>query len=59
MAPENKAWKDIYEFDVPVLHVQRIISPLAGREVLLDEARKLFHRFSEEDVEKAIDETKQ
>lgn len=59
MKPGNKEWKDVYEFDVPVLHVQRIISPLAGQEVLMDEARKLFHRFSEEEVGKAIDETKE
>jgi glutaredoxin len=50
MAPENKQWKDVYEFDVPVLHVQ---SPKSDDESGL---RKLFHRFSESEVEKVVDD---
>ncbi|RAO65583.1 uncharacterized protein BHQ10_001595 [Talaromyces amestolkiae] len=53
MVPENKKWKDVYEFDVPVLHVQ----PAASE----DESglRKLFHRFSESEVERVVDEVEQ
>lgn len=49
MMPENKAWKDVYEFDVPVLHVQPSSADLA-------EAKKLFHRFTEQEIETLVDE---
>jgi hypothetical protein len=49
MAPENTQWKDVYEFDVPVLHVQ---SPQRTTQ----EPRKLFHRFTEQEVEQVIDQ---
>jgi hypothetical protein len=55
MVPENKMWKDIYEFDVPVLHVQRTLSPKDHSEKP-SVPRKLFHRFTEEEVEKTLDE---
>jgi hypothetical protein len=47
MATGNKMWKDVYEFDTPVLHVQRADAA---------EPKKLFHRFSEQEVEKLVDE---
>lgn len=47
MAPGNQQWKDVYEFDVPVLHVD---TPGGS------EPRKLFHRFTEQEVEKLVDE---
>ena len=50
MVPENKKWKDVYEFDVPVLHVQPATSDEESG------LRKLFHRFSESEVEKVVDE---
>lgn len=62
MKPENKAWRDLYDFDVPVLHLQKILNRPEGRgeggrpEVLAGEANKLFHRFSEEQVEDAMRE---
>jgi glutaredoxin len=52
MAPPNKMWKDMYEIDVPVLHVQTEMTE--G----LSEAKKLFHRFTEQEVEKLIDYAK-
>lgn len=55
MIPANKAWKDVYEFDVPVLHVQSSKVQQAGS-TELSEPRKLFHRFSEQEVEKLVDE---
>lgn len=50
MATGNKMWKDIYEFDTPVLHVQRADEGDASQ------PKKLFHRFSEQDVEKMVGE---
>jgi hypothetical protein len=51
MAAGKKMWKDVYEFDTPVLHVQRV-----DQEGKLSEPKKLFHRFSEQEVEKLADE---
>jgi hypothetical protein len=50
MAPENKSWKDVYEFDVPVLHVQSALKDQ------LSDPKKLFHRFTEQEVENLVDE---
>ncbi|EQL37640.1 uncharacterized protein BDCG_17802 [Blastomyces dermatitidis ER-3] len=59
MVPQNKTWKDIYEFDVPVLHVQRVMSKSSdGRETLSD-PKKLFHRFTEQEVENTIKEVEE
>ncbi|KAJ9240585.1 hypothetical protein DTO169E5_3917 [Paecilomyces variotii] len=52
MEPGNKAWKDVYEFDVPVLHVQT--ETKANSE--LSDPKKLFHRFTEQEVEEAVNE---
>lgn len=52
MVPGNKAWKDIYEFDVPVLHIQSVRT--TGTD--LSEPKKLFHRFTEQEVENLVDE---
>ncbi|KAL4866459.1 hypothetical protein BDV12DRAFT_199173 [Aspergillus spectabilis] len=49
MVPGNKEWKDVYEFDVPVLHVQ---STTTGA---LFDPKKLFHRFTEQEVETLVD----
>jgi hypothetical protein len=49
MAPGNKQWKDVYEFDVPVLHIQ-------SQQLMPEEPRKLFHKFTEEEVEKLVNE---
>ena len=51
MATGNKMWKDVYEFDTPVLHVQRI-----DQEGDASQPKKLFHRFSEQEVETLVDE---
>ncbi|KAF7126219.1 hypothetical protein CNMCM5793_002714 [Aspergillus hiratsukae] len=50
MAPENKSWKDVYEFDVPVLHVQSALKDQ------LSDPKKLFHRFTEQEVENLVEE---
>lgn len=49
MVPGNKEWKDIYDFDVPVLHVQ---STITGS---LSDPKKLFHRWTEQEVETLVD----
>lgn len=59
MAPGNKVWKDVYEFDVPVLHVQTVEKRHAGAVEEISEPKKLFHRFTEQEVEKSIDEAEQ
>ncbi|KAJ5527523.1 hypothetical protein N7513_011682 [Penicillium frequentans] len=53
--PVNKAWKDVYDYDVPVLHVQSVNNGLP-KEAELSDARKLFHRMTEQEVEKLVDE---
>ncbi|KAJ5794065.1 hypothetical protein N7457_000664 [Penicillium paradoxum] len=55
MEPGNKRWKDVYEFDVPVLHVQPARDGLP-KEADLSDARKLFHRWTEQEVERSVDE---
>lgn len=46
--PGQQQWRDCYEFDVPVLHVD-------GKE----KQKKLFHRWSEEDVLQAMRDVKE
>lgn len=58
MKEENKKYYDMYAFDVPVLHVSRVFHTYAKRNIVSDE-RKLFHRFSEQQVEELIDEAEQ
>ncbi|MCJ1392035.1 hypothetical protein MMC18_004902 [Xylographa bjoerkii] len=60
MAKGQKEWKDMYEFDVPVVecpkvHVQRVFHTYSKPNIVT-EARKLMHRFKEEEVEALIDE---
>ena len=58
MADGQKQWRDCYEFDVPVLHVERVFHTYSKPNIKT-EAQKLMHRFSVEDVEKLIDEAEQ
>jgi len=55
MATGQHQWKNIYEFDTPVIHVQRIFHTYAKPNIVT-EARKLMHRFTEEEVEALVDE---
>ncbi|KAL3470594.1 hypothetical protein BJX99DRAFT_44436 [Aspergillus californicus] len=50
MVTANKQWKDVYEFDVPVLHVQS-----ADQAGALSDPKKLFHRWTEQEVETLVD----
>ncbi|KAK5464976.1 hypothetical protein LTS15_001539 [Exophiala xenobiotica] len=51
-ASEQKQWKNVYDYDVPVLHIDKT----STAELTLDTAKKLMHRFTVEEVEKALDE---
>ncbi|KAJ8061100.1 hypothetical protein OCU04_010174 [Sclerotinia nivalis] len=55
MEDGQKHWKDLYEFDTPVIHVSR---EDAGDEQseLASKARKLMHRFTGEEVKAKMDE---
>ncbi|CAG8416310.1 unnamed protein product [Penicillium salamii] len=55
MAPGNEAWREVYDFDVPVLHVQSVQTGLP-KQADLSDARKLFHRWTEQEVERSVDE---
>ena len=60
MSSGQETWK-IYEFDTPVIHVQRLDSPVqkGGQQPtqgIAKECGKLMHRFTEDQVEKLIDE---
>lgn len=57
-APDQKKWKDVYAYDVPVLHVERVMHTYSKPNIVT-EAQKLMHRFTAEDVEKLIDEAEQ
>jgi glutaredoxin len=58
MDPAQKQWRDVYEFDVPVLHVERVFHTY-GKPNIVSQAKKLMHRFEVQEVEKLIDETEQ
>jgi glutaredoxin len=58
IAPENQEWRNMYEFDVPVLHVERVFHTYAKPNIVT-EAQKLMHRFTVEDMETLIDMTEQ
>lgn len=52
MTPENyKTWQ-LYEFDTPVIHVEKSARPSTTAEV-----KKLMHRFKEAEVMQLMDET--
>ena len=58
MDPSQKKWREVYEFDVPVLHVERVFHTYSKPNIV-SEAKKLMHRFEVADVEKLIDEPEQ
>jgi glutaredoxin len=43
MAPDQKQWRDHYDFDVPVLHVERVFHTYS-KPNLITEPQKLMHR---------------
>ncbi|KAI9857437.1 MAG: hypothetical protein M1824_004845 [Vezdaea acicularis] len=55
MDEEAKAWRNVYEFDTPVVHFEKSSRPTDSQEIAL-KARKLMHRFSEAEVERILDQ---
>ncbi|CAI4216420.1 unnamed protein product [Parascedosporium putredinis] len=47
--PEAQAWRDLYDFDVPVIHISKSSAPQEDP-TLASKAAKLMHRFTEEEV---------
>ena len=56
-APGHGQWKSVYDYDVPVLHIDKSSQAQSdGRVTSLEAAKKLMHRFTVEEVEATIDE---
>jgi hypothetical protein len=55
MAAGQQAWRQLYEFDTPVLHVQRVTHTYAKPDVVSDPS-ELMHRFVADEVERLVDE---
>lgn len=54
MADGQEHWKNLYEFDTPVLHVQRVEYTYAKKDTI-SEAGKLMHRFTDSEVNQLLD----
>ncbi|KAF1840727.1 uncharacterized protein K460DRAFT_380525 [Cucurbitaria berberidis CBS 394.84] len=54
MEPGQEKWRGVYEFDTPVIHVDK-----AEAAETTTSSLKLMHRFKEEDVMKAMDKAEQ
>ncbi|KAF4988666.1 hypothetical protein FGRMN_9633 [Fusarium graminum] len=52
--PESKQWRDIYDFDVPVIHISKATAPEEDPS-RTGKAVKLMHRFTVEQVEAQMD----
>ncbi|KAK5737594.1 hypothetical protein LTR17_006641 [Elasticomyces elasticus] len=50
----NERWKELYEFDTPVVHIDRTSSLSKGETTA--QAKKLMHRFTEAQLQAAMDE---
>ncbi|EDU40013.1 glutaredoxin domain-containing protein [Pyrenophora tritici-repentis] len=51
MEPGQEKWKCLYEFDTPVIHIDK-----AGSGETTESSLKLMHRLKEEDVMKLMDQ---
>ena len=58
MAAGQKQWKQLYQYETPVLHIERVFHTYSKPNIVT-EAKKLWHRFSVEDIEKLVDEAEQ
>ncbi|KAL2130313.1 hypothetical protein VTI74DRAFT_6639 [Chaetomium olivicolor] len=56
--PESKAWRDLYEFDVPVIHISKAQASEEDPK-LSSKAAKLMHRFTVEEVMSKMDAVEQ
>jgi len=51
-SPGHQKWRDVYDFDVPVLHIDKGLQQ--DETTTLDAAKKLMHRFTVEEIEAAV-----
>ncbi|KAI5466658.1 hypothetical protein BGZ63DRAFT_418422 [Mariannaea sp. PMI_226] len=56
--PESKQWKDLYDFDVPVIHISKATAPEEDP-AKSGKAIKLMHRFTIEQVEDKMNKAEQ
>ncbi|KAG6363178.1 hypothetical protein INS49_008274 [Diaporthe citri] len=56
--PAAQQWKDLYDFDVPVIHVSKADSPEEDPK-LAPKASKLMHRFTPEQVKAMMDKAEE
>lgn len=57
MEPKHKPWRDFYEYDVPVLHIQKyVLSGNKPNQKVLSEATKLWHTWTAEELQQAIND---
>ncbi|RSL61797.1 hypothetical protein CEP53_004995 [Fusarium sp. AF-6] len=52
--PESKKWRDLYDFDVPVIHISKATAPEEDP-AKVGKAIKLMHRFTVNQVEAQMD----
>ncbi|KAJ9157354.1 hypothetical protein NKR23_g787 [Pleurostoma richardsiae] len=52
--PSAQGWRDLYDMDVPVIHISKADSPEEDPK-LSSKALKLMHRFTPEEVEAKMD----
>ncbi|KAF7554667.1 hypothetical protein G7046_g6749 [Stylonectria norvegica] len=52
--PESKVWRDLYDFDVPVIHISKV-NAAAEDATKSGKAIKLMHRFTVEQIEAKMD----
>ncbi|EFX04024.1 glutaredoxin domain containing protein [Grosmannia clavigera kw1407] len=52
--PEAKGWRDLYDLDVPVIHINKASAPEEDPK-RASKAVKLMHRFSPADVQAKMD----
>jgi glutaredoxin len=51
--PALAKWREMYEYETPVLHVERV------KPNIVSDTKKLWHRFEVEDIEKLVDQAEQ
>ena len=54
MDPGQQNWRDAYDFDVPVLHIDPAADPGNDFQPTLDAAKKLMHRFTVKEIDQAV-----
>ncbi|KAK2600242.1 hypothetical protein QQS21_005038 [Conoideocrella luteorostrata] len=53
--PESKSWKELYDFDIPVIHISKA-SAAEEQVTSASKAVKLMHRFTTDQVEYKMDQ---